>query len=162
MAMAKPNGPQSTRSREREQLDHGPTAAAALIAAESMAYGKKAMKLHAMRAAVKFRGLICLLLLSLWLAAGMARAQTVTTQTAIQAALLERQSSQPVDAPTDPVFDFYVARNFAPAWTGSSAAEDQGAAVLFTLAHADRHGLRPQEYGEASGRWASPPADGVE
>ncbi|HEY4078805.1 MAG TPA: L,D-transpeptidase family protein [Rhizomicrobium sp.] len=120
------------------------------------------MKFHAMRAAVKFPGLICFLLLSLFLVTGAAHAQTVTTQTALQAALLARQSSQPADAPTDPVFDFYAARAFAPAWTGSAAAEDTGAAVLFTLGHADRHGLRPQEYGEASSRWDAPPAEGVE
>jgi murein L,D-transpeptidase YcbB/YkuD len=117
------------------------------------------MKLHAMRAAGKFPGLILLILL---LAAGAARAEAVSTQTAIHAALLSRQSSQPADAPTDPIFDFYAARGFAPAWTGSAAAEDAGGAVLFSLAHADRHGLRPQEYGEASSRWDAPPAEGVE
>jgi murein L,D-transpeptidase YcbB/YkuD len=102
--------------------------------------------------------LLLLSLLLLW-ATG---AQAASTQEAIRATLLTRQASQPADAPTDPVYDFYTARAFRPAWTGSAAAEDGAATVAFTLAHADSQGLRSSDYAEASSRWDTPPEEGVE
>ncbi len=109
-------------------------------------------------------GLVHCLLLGLFLLAGIggAHAQNATAQEAIRATLLMRQASQPADAPTDPVFDFYSARAFRPAWTGSAAAESDGATVAFTLAHADNQGLKPDEYASASSRWDAAPQDGVE
>ncbi len=105
------------------------------------------------------RPLHLLMLLGLFLLCATG-AQAASTQEAIRATLLTRQASQPADAPTDPVYDFYAARAFRPAWTGSAAAEDGATTVAFTLAHADSQGLRPGDY--ASSRWDTPPEEGVE
>ena len=109
-------------------------------------------------------GLHLLLLLGLFLFAGAggAHGAGVSTQEAIRATLLTRQASQPADAPTDPVFDFYAARAFRPAWSGSSDAEGDGTTVAFTLAHAQSQGLRADDYAQASSRWDAPPEAGVE
>jgi murein L,D-transpeptidase YcbB/YkuD len=42
----------------------------------------------------------------------------------------------------DPLFAFYAARDFSPAWTRPSAIND----LLETLAHADAEGLTPDDY----------------
>jgi murein L,D-transpeptidase YcbB/YkuD len=97
----------------------------------------------------------------LLLAMGMARGQEVSTREALQAALTMQQASRPADAAPDPLFDFYAARNFAPAWT-SNAGEGAGEAVLFALAHADAQGLHNEDYASAAARWPDAPLPGVE
>lgn len=103
---------------------------------------------------------LCLCLLLSLLTTG-AQARSVGTQEALRAALVTRHSSQPADAPADPVYEFYAARGFKPAWSGSEAARDNGATVTAALTHAQDQGLRPQDYASATGRWDAPPKDGA-
>jgi murein L,D-transpeptidase YcbB/YkuD len=106
-------------------------------------------------------GLLSFLLMLGLLLFATSNAHGASTQEAIRATLLTRQASQPADAPTDPVFDFYSARAFRPVWSGSAAAEKDGATVAFVLAHAEDQGLRLSDYATAS-HWDAPPQTGVE
>jgi murein L,D-transpeptidase YcbB/YkuD len=69
--------------------------------------------------------------------------------------------AQPADAAPDPIYEFYARRDFKPAWSGNSRAEDAAALVTQTLAESDTQGLRPADYDATSTRWNSVPEPGV-
>src|SRR5882762_10011439 len=84
----------------------------------------------------------------------------VSTREALQRILTESWASRPANAPPNPLFDFYASRNFVPAWTGGSDAENAAVAVLVTLSRAEMQGLRSQAYAATSARWREFPKPG--
>ena len=97
-------------------------------------------------------------------AAGWAQEQKAfqSTADALHDALVERHSSGFANGAPDPLFDFYAARNFAPAWTGPKGDGNAVAVVLSTLTHADAQGLRAQDYSITASRWDAIPETGPE
>jgi murein L,D-transpeptidase YcbB/YkuD len=83
------------------------------------------------------------------------------TAEALHAALVERHTSI-AEGASDPLFDFYRSRNFAPAWTGSNDDDGATAAVLLVLSHADAQGLLVQDYSNTANKWNAVPEPGPE
>jgi murein L,D-transpeptidase YcbB/YkuD len=61
-----------------------------------------------------------------------------------------------------PLYRFYAARDFRPAWTGSQRAEHDASVAMSVLAHAGSQGLDDADYAMAASRWNAPPAPGDE
>lgn len=81
-----------------------------------------------------------------------------SSQTALRRMLASpAQPSQPLQAQ---ILSFYAARDFRPAWTGSSEARARAASVAFTLQHAERQGLLPADYPVDAERSNAQPAAG--
>jgi murein L,D-transpeptidase YcbB/YkuD len=108
------------------------------------------------------RGCVVAAIFVLLPAAGVAQERQFQANAAdaLHAALVERHSSLFADGAPDPLFDFYAARNFRPAWTGADG--NAIAAVLSTLEHADAQGLRPQDYSATARKWDALPETGAD
>jgi murein L,D-transpeptidase YcbB/YkuD len=79
---------------------------------------------------------------------------------ALRETLTQERSSKGSGAASNPLFDFYASRNFAPAWTGSDASLSNAAIVLSALRHADAQGLRVRDYAGTASRWRAVPDGG--
>src|SRR4051812_6787363 len=100
-----------------------------------------------------------LILTLLLLLTGFAQAQS--TRQALQSTLTARRMAQPADAAPDALYDFYLRRDFQPAWSGTGRAEQAGAVVMQTLARSDEQGLQPADYEATAKQWAEPPPQAV-
>lgn len=80
------------------------------------------------------------------------------TQGAIRA-VLDGKEAMPS---RDELISFYAEREYRPVWTGSYKARARAARVAFTLAHAERQGLRRSDYPDASSRANAHPEPGAE
>ncbi len=78
------------------------------------------------------------------------------TQGAIRAVL---EGKEPMPS-RDELISFYAEREYRPVWTGSYKARARAARVAFTLAHAERQGLRRGDYPDASSRANAHPEPG--
>lgn len=115
--------------------------------------------------------LACALLLATNLAAraepdsgAAATADTApTTEQSLQDLLLAKPHGAAVaPAAQDQLLAFYAARDFKPAWSGSSSAASRAEAVRSVLEHADAQGLRSGDYMSALSQWDSAPEDGAD
>jgi murein L,D-transpeptidase YcbB/YkuD len=83
--------------------------------------------------------------------------EAISTQAALRIALTAQSNSS-----SNPLFEFYFARDFRPAWSGSDRSEQDAQVVMSVLAHATSQGLDASHYAGAASRWQAAPPPGDE